>query len=158
MTFRSCFETLTLRDGDGGETSPRAKVARCRNRVASRTSTEHGKLQAAQPESGRSTKAKAQRESRRRQGNGWNDQIIQATPGMAGVVTAQRSVTSADGFSVQPTTKLDGDQRITMKFSLTPRGTPWGERGKFTQGTDELGSDTTRRRCRQQRKSDQQPL
>lgn len=109
LTFRLCFETLTLRDGNGGETSPRAKVARCRNRGASRTSTEHGKLQAAQPESGRSTKAKAQRESRRRQGNGWNDQITQATPGMAGVVTAQRSVTSADGFSVQPTTKLDGD-------------------------------------------------
>ena len=78
------------------------------------THTEHGKLQAAQPESGRSMKAKAQRESRRRQGNGWfrSEQITQATPGMAGVVTAQRSVTSADGFSVQPTTKLDGDQRI----------------------------------------------
>ena len=102
----SVFAILTLRDGDGGETSPRAKVARFRNRGASRTSTEHGKLQAAQPESGCSTKAKAQRESRRRQ----------ATPGMAGVVTAQRSVTSADGFSVHPTTKLDGDQRITAKF------------------------------------------
>ena len=38
---------------------------------------------------------------------------------MAGVITAQRSVTSADGFSVQPTTKLDGDQRIRANFFHT---------------------------------------
>ena len=131
LQSNSAFAILTLRDGDGGETSPRAKVARCRNRGASRTSTEHGKLQAAQPESGCSTKAKAQRESRRRQGNCWNDQITTGHTGLAGVVTAQRSVTSAQGFSVQPTTKLDGDQRIAMKFSLTPRGKPWGEKRLF---------------------------
>lgn len=51
--------------------------------------------------------------------------------GDGGRVTAQRSVTSAEGFSVHPTTKLDGDQRIAMKFSLTPRGKPWGEKRMF---------------------------
>ena len=38
---------------------------------------------------------------------------------MAGVVTAQRSVTSAQGFSVQPTTKLDGFTAVYSEFLLT---------------------------------------
>ena len=51
---------------------------------------------------------------------------------MAGVVTAQRSVTSADGFSVQPTTKLDGDQRITANFVFDlPSDTGAGIGAKF---------------------------
>ena len=37
---------------------------------------------------------------------------------MAGVVTAQRSVTSAQGFSVQPTTKLDGDEQYSGQIEF----------------------------------------
>ena len=39
---------------------------------------------------------------------------------MAGVVTAQRSVTSAQGFSVQPTTKLDGDEQYSGQIEFFP--------------------------------------
>ena len=64
------FETLTLRAGNTTTEQRLRAEGRGKYQQASRTSTEHGKLQAAQPESGRSTKANAQRESRRRQGNG----------------------------------------------------------------------------------------
>lgn len=46
-------------------------------------------------------------------------QIKTGPTGWAGVVTAQRSVTSADGFSVQPTTKLDGFTAVYSEFLLT---------------------------------------
>ena len=75
LTISFSYENLYLRAGENATEQRLRAEGRGKYQQASRTSTEHGKLQAAQPESGCSMKAKAQRESRRRQENGWNKRI-----------------------------------------------------------------------------------
>ena len=121
MTKNAHRHILTLRAGNTTTEQRLGAEGRGTYLGASRTSTEHGKLQAAQPESGCSTKAKAQRESRRRQGIGWNGEVMKEILLTKGL----KAIVDDDDFDVLSDSKWRAMRNHNTHYAVT------GGKGNF---------------------------